>query len=709
MIWRFLVRRSQTCSLALKRLLIGVVLLTAAGIGNEQSVQAVVAETTLSEEKVTSASKRNLADLHVQPKLGQLTTFQAIESAQRESSTNTPPQSMAIAPEVTVPAQPEFSGITVSPNDSDELVAVIEIAAAEETGLSPIATELSEELTIFADEAAIEEQSVAIAAPKETLILAQNPNSNTEPLPEVEPLPEEPSPTQTIEEPTPIPTVTPTNGDRTVAVGQVQVTGSTVFGDEDFAPILADITSQNVSLDELSQAADRITQLYLEQGYITSRAIVVEDSIGTDTVELRVIEGKVDEINLRGNEHVNDSYLLSRLRLGAKQPLNTGNLEDQLRLLKLNPIIDNIEATLKAGEGVGESDLDIIVTEANTVSLNLGVDNFSPASVGSERITANYNQLNLTGGGDRLGVGYIRTTRGGAESLDLNYTRPINAKDGTITLRGVWSRNKVIQEPFDVLDIRGESERYELSYRQPIIRNPREEFALGLGFTYQDGLTFLGDELFGFNVGTEDGKSTTSVLKFSQEYIKRQPAGAWSLRSQFSIGTGLFDATSNDEPIPDGHFWSWLGQIQRVKLLNPNNLLVIQADLQLTPDTLLPSQQFVIGGGQSLRGFRQNARSADNGFRFSVEDRITLARDESGDAVFQLAPFFDMGTVWNSDDNPNTLADQKFLAGLGLGAWWQIEKGFTIRFDYALPLVDLDDRGDNWQDDGLYFNVNYLF
>ncbi|WP_282956348.1 ShlB/FhaC/HecB family hemolysin secretion/activation protein [[Limnothrix rosea] IAM M-220] len=257
--------------------------------------------------------------------------------------------------------------------------------------------------------------------------------------------------------------------------------------------------------------------------------------------------------------------------------------------------------------------------------------------------------------------------------------------------------------------MRGESERYELSYRQPIIRNPREEFALGLGFTYQDGLTFLGDELFGFNIGTEDGKSTTSVLKFSQEYIKRQPAGAWSLRSQFSIGTGLFDATTNDAPIPDGHFWSWLGQIQRVKLLNPNNLLVIQADLQLTPDTLLPSQQFVIGGGQSLRGFRQNARSADNGFRFSVEDRITLARDESGDAVFQLAPFFDMGTVWNSDNNPNVLADQKFLAGIGLGAWWQIEKGFTVRFDYALPLVNLDDRGDNWQDDGLYFNVNYLF
>lgn len=278
-----------------------------------------------------------------------------------------------------------------------------------------------------------------------------------------------------------------------------------------------------------------------------------------------------------------------------------------------------------------------------------------------------------------------------------------------ISLRTVFSGNEVIQEPFDALNIRGESERYEISYRQPLIRTPREEFALGLSFTYQDGLTFLGDELFGFNVGTEDGRSTTSIIKFTQEFTKRQPAGAWSIRSQFSFGTGLFDATVNDDPIPDGRFTSSLGQVQRVKLLNPNNLLIIQADLQLSPDTLLPSQQFVIGGGQSLRGFRQNARSADNGFRFSVEDRITLARDEAGDAVFQLAPFFDMGAVWNNEDNPNVLADQKFLTGLGLGTWWQVEKGFTIRLDYALPLVNLDDRAENIQDGGLYFNVNYSF
>ena len=61
----------------------------------------------------------------------------------------------------------------------------------------------------------------------------------------------------------------------------------------------------------------------------------------------------------------------------------------------------------------------------------------------------------------------------------------------------------------------------------------------------------------------------------------------------------------------------------------------------------------MIGGGQSVRGYRQNVRAGDNGFRFSIEDRIILVRDEGGEPVFILAPFFDMGSVWNVGDNPN--------------------------------------------------------
>ncbi len=177
------------------------------------------------------------------------------------------------------------------------------------------------------------------------------------------------------------------------------------------------------------------------------------------------------------------------------------------------------------------------------------------------------------------------------------------------------------------------------------------------------------------------------------------------MRSQFNFGTGLFDATIRPSPLPDGLFFSWLLQVQRIHRLGEDNLLLISVDIQLTPNSLLASEQFVIGGGQSLRGYRQNVRFGDNGFRFSIEDRITLVKNEVGNAVFQIAPFADIGQVWNNPDNPVKLPSQTFLAGIGVGLLWNPVKQVAVRLDFALPLVNLKDRGNNIQDNGIYFNV----
>lgn len=331
-----------------------------------------------------------------------------------------------------------------------------------------------------------------------------------------------------------------------------------------------------------------------------------------------------------------------------------------------------------------------------------------PPSIGSERLGINARYRNLTGIGDELFGSYYRTTTGGADVFDFSYRVPLNAMNGTLELRAAPSRTNVTQAPFNALDIRGESQLYEISYRQPLIRTTREEFALSLGYSYQSGQTFTFAGPTPFSIGPDErGVSRTSVIKFGQDYVRRDTAGAWSLRSLFSLGTGTLNATINPDPIPDGRFFSWLGQVQRVQTLNKNNFLIVQADVQLTPNSLLPSQQFVIGGGQSIRGFRQNVRAGDNGVRFSVEDRITLQRDETGNSVFQLAPFVDLGAVWNVSDNPNKLQRQTFLAGAGLGLLWQPLPKLSMRLDYGLPLVNLDDRSENAQDSGFYFSVNY--
>ncbi len=494
-------------------------------------------------------------------------------------------------------------------------------------------------------------------------------------------------------------------------IDSIEVIGSTILTEADLAPIIEPLAGQQVTIQDLQSAADQITQLYLNEGYLTSRAILVDQPITDGIVRIQVIEGSLSEIQIEGNERLNASYIRDRIQLGANVPLRADRLEDQLRLLRIDPLFENVEASLRAGGEVGQSILVVRVTEAEPIFGSASIDNYSPPSVGSERMNVSLGYRNVTGLGDTFSVTHNRTTRAGAFIWQLNYRVPVNPMEGAVQLRAVFDENRVVQEEFEQFGIEGESELYEISFRQPLIRSTREELSLSLGLSHKDGQTFIdNDTPFPFGIGPdENGVSRTTALRFGQDYVRRDVQGAWALRSQFSLGLDWLDATQNEAPIPDSQFFSWLGQAQRVQRIGDDHLLIVQLDLQLTPDSLLPSEQFVLGGGQSLRGYRQNARSGDNGFRFSVEDRITLVRDEAGASIFQLAPFFEMGSIWNHPDNPNQLPDQTFLSSIGLGLAWEVVPNFNLRLDYAVPFVVLDDRGENPQDGGFYFSAGYEF
>jgi hemolysin activation/secretion protein len=494
-----------------------------------------------------------------------------------------------------------------------------------------------------------------------------------------------------------------------IPIKRIEVIGSTIFDADKLEPIIKPLEGKEVTEEQLTNAANTITQLYVSNGYVTSQALYTPQSVVDGIAKIQVLEGKVEKIEIIGVNALNPDYVRSRTELGIGTPLNTNNLEDQLRLLRADPNFTSVDASLKAGSKAGLSILTITVVEANQFAGSVSFDNFSAPAVGSERIGAGLSYRNLFGMGDVFTANYYRTTTGGSNQYDFGFSVPVNPMNGTVSLRFAPSNYRITQSPFDAFNIRGNSEVYAATYRQPLIRSLREEFALSLGYEYQRGQTFLFNDLaVPFGIGPEsDGTSRTSVFKFGQDYTSRDTEGVWSLRSQFSLGTGLFGATYVTSP--SAAFLSWLGQIQRVQVLGTDTILIGSLDTQLSADPLLPSQQFVIGGGQSLRGFRQNARSGDNGIRFSVESRFVVARNEEDRTVLQLAPFVDLGTVWNNSRNLNLLPSQNFLAGGGLGILFEPIKRLNLRLDYALPFVNLSDRGSNLQESSLYFNIGYQF
>ena len=126
--------------------------------------------------------------------------------------------------------------------------------------------------------------------------------------------------------------------------------------------------------------------------------------------------------------------------------------------------------------------------------------------------------------------------------------------------------------------------------------------------------------------------------------------------------------------------------------------------MQLASNSLLSIEQFSLGGQGTVRGYRQDTLLSDNGIFASAELRLPIARLKEVQGTLQIAPFIDVGTVWNTgreNPQPNT------LVGSGLGLLWQMGDTFTARLDWGIPLVNIDTNKRTWQENGVYFQLQY--
>ena len=517
------------------------------------------------------------------------------------------------------------------------------------------------------------------------------------------PLPDEPPapPPEPTLEPPAAPTSPPDSAapDIRFAVNRIEVLGSTVLQAQ-IAALVALYENRDVAFSDLIDLRSAIAQLYIDNGYITSGAFLpINQDLTDGVVQIQVVEGEVEEIAITGLTRLREGYVRDRLKRGTATPLNQQDLEAALQLLQLNPLIEQVNAELTSGRRTGSNILLVDLQEAPPFFTTIEGNNYRSPSIGSEQLQVAFAYDNVTGFGDRLSAGYDLSS--GLDKITVAYAIPLNARDGTLRVGYDTNDILIVEEDLQAFGIRSETDTVSLSFRQPVIRTPGQELALGLGFDWRRSQTYLFDDRpTSFSVGPEDGESKVSVIRFFQDWVQRDAQTVLAVRSQFSFGIDAFDATINNTGT-DGRFFAWLGQFQWVQQMSPRTLLLVRLDAQLTPDSLLPLEQFGLGGIAAVRGYRQNQLVSDNGVLGSVEFRIPVTADPQ---QLQLTPFLDVGYAWNSrTSNP----DPNGIVGLGLGARWQITSDLAARLDYGIPLVDVDDQGDSLQDNGLYFSLSY--
>ncbi|OIP68330.1 MAG: hypothetical protein AUK43_16630 [Oscillatoriales cyanobacterium CG2_30_40_61] len=451
------------------------------------------------------------------------------------------------------------------------------------------------------------------------------------------------------------------------------------------------------------QARSAVTDLYINRGYITSGALIPAQPLTNGTVTILILEGKVTEINIKGKGRLNPNYIKSRLELVTEKPFNQNHLLQALQLLQLDPVVQTISAELATGIQPGESILNIEFQTAKTFDLNLFTNNNLSPAVGSWQRGIEVKEGNLLGQGDRLELSCSNSQ--GSSIGDVFYTFPITPRNATLGFYFSSTNSQIIEPPFDDLDIGANSQTYELRFRQPIIRAPTEELALGLAFARRESDTSILGVGFPLSRGSEaDGKTRLSVLRFSQEYTNQGPKQVLAARSQLSFGVGLFDAAlSSDQP--DSQYFSWRGQAQWVRLLAPETIFLLRSDIQLTNQELLALEQMGLGGLESVRGYRQDVLLRDNVIFASAELRYPILRTKNGEGVLQITPFMDFGQAWNVPGEL-VLTDRTLLS-IGLGLKWQYRDRITAQIDWGIPLIKVNSGDRNLQEQGIYFLFNW--
>ncbi|MGK7891385.1 MAG: ShlB/FhaC/HecB family hemolysin secretion/activation protein [Leptolyngbyaceae cyanobacterium] len=550
-----------------------------------------------------------------------------------------------------------------------------------------------------------------------------------------------------------------------VALNGFNITGNTVFSTEELtveaqralvAPAeetLDDSAQQPfeipaiVSLSQLIQASDRITQRYVNEGYISSGAIIPEDGIQANgTVEIQVIEGRLESIDvarspnrqqsllnhplsppsplsaltewifpaisrprmsITGNRDLSFSYVRQRLARAGSAPLNLNRLLAGVQLLQTDPLIETVATEIQDGTATGTNILDVDIVEAPTTAASVTVDNARSPSVGSIQQRASLIQGNFLGFGDRLALGANQTE--GSDGWNVNYAIPINARNGTLSFAYSNSASEVIEDPFTVLDIQSESRSYEFTLRQPLVQTAAEEFTLSLTASRRESKSeFLADlqgeaEPFPATGADADGETNISALRFAQAWTRQGSRQVFALRSELSVGLDALNSTIN--PIrPDSRFFSWRGQGQWVRQVGSDAIVLLRGDIQLADGPLVPGEQFSLGGQSTLRGFRQDSLLTDNGWLASAEFRIPVLRVPTVDGVLQVAPFVEIGQGWNPKE---TDPESNTLASTGLGLLWRMGDRFASRLDWGIPLLGDTSEGSSLQEDGFHFSIQF--
>jgi hemolysin activation/secretion protein len=453
--------------------------------------------------------------------------------------------------------------------------------------------------------------------------------------------------------------------DRRIVVQSFNFDGNVLFSDRHLQQQLADLVGKPVSMLDLYEAADRIAALYAQQGYTLASVNLPPQKVSDGAILLQVSEGRVARVEIANARRYQADHVyryLGGFRSG--QIYRADSLQDGLRRLSTLPGL-SVKATVRPSAEAGSTDV-VLTMDETFLQGSVSLDNHGRESVGELRLTASAVLNNPLRIEDQLQiVGLVsedELTRYGA----FTYSRPVN-------FRGTRLRMGYGHAEFEVDNsvLGGRSRSGEVMIEHPFVHNARERLLVSTGVVRTLSNADFSGLIF--------NQTSITLMRLGLGYTRTHDSTAitqitTSLSSNFD-SLSIEDFTGDE--VEGNQRLKWDLDVQHLLPLTTTLQLYLRAAGAWSPDPLVDTEKFSLGGPASVRGFPSAEARGDYGYFGNVTLQHLSA--------FSLASlrsriFVDAGEVFSVD-----APDAGSLASVGFG-FDLISNPLSLRLDWAYPL-----------------------
>lgn len=465
----------------------------------------------------------------------------------------------------------------------------------------------------------------------------------------------------------------------TLHVRHIVVTGTEglAVSEEKVRAVLGPYEGKKLTLAEIYAAADKVTALYREAGYLVAKVYVPQQDARKGTLSFKLVPGRYGKVTVKNESRVKDFMLQGTL---DTQKVLPGELIEQARLERAMLLISDLagagmpRAVIGAGASQGTSDFLFDVPEQRMVDGFLMGDNFGTPYTGIWRASGGLNINSPLGIGDRLTAFGLVSNSTDMLNGRVAYSLPLGY-DGLRLEVAAFQTTYALGSTYADLDATGVADGISASLLYPFLRSRADSIWGSAVYTYKN----LNDETLG--VSYAHRKINEGTLGLNRETSGVLP---WLNMPVVTSASVAFTFGNVDFPDADQALANLLGAdtqgdfskltasfVMTVALMEKLSLSVNVRGQKSFTGNLDSSEQFGLTGIFGVRSYYEGL-SGDSGWLVTPELKYALP-DLYG-WHHAVSAFADVGGVALEDGSYTiTQPDYVQLGDIGIGYYGNYE------------------------------------